>query len=319
MSNAKGRVAEAYTGSPSSKKTDVFFNYSARGEVVDTWESTPNSGGYYGSAASYWANGLINVLTTGGQAGLPSWTFSPEGEGRVYSIVTNTSSPLVSNATYGIWGLTNVTYGSGDSDVFTLDRNTGRETGYTFNVNGSAVVTGTPSWNANGTLAGLQITDTYNGINTQTCTNTYDFVMRLVANNCGSTWSQSFSYDAFGNIATSGSQTFLPTYTPSTNRYATIPGVTPTYDGNGNLTYDGFHHYTFDAEGNVTQVDSLRVTYDALGRWVERFNGSTYSQAWYTPTGDLLATMLGQSLASAYIHLPGGGIAYYSPSGLYSY
>jgi hypothetical protein len=46
MSNAKGRLAEAYTGTSGSKTTDLGFSYSARGEVTDAWESTPNSGGF---------------------------------------------------------------------------------------------------------------------------------------------------------------------------------------------------------------------------------------------------------------------------------
>jgi len=47
-----------------------------------------------------------------------------------------------------------VNYGSGDSDSFTYDPNTGRMTQYQYNVNGSAL-TGTLGWNANGTLGAL--------------------------------------------------------------------------------------------------------------------------------------------------------------------
>ena len=39
-------VRGAYTGSVMSKKTDLGFSYSSRGEVTDTYESTANSGGY---------------------------------------------------------------------------------------------------------------------------------------------------------------------------------------------------------------------------------------------------------------------------------
>jgi hypothetical protein len=66
---------------------------------------------------------------------------------------------------------------------------------------------------------------------------------------CGATkWQQNFSYDAFGNITktvpTGGTGlSFQPTYN-SSNRYQSLPGFTPTYDANGNLTADGTHTYS---------------------------------------------------------------------------
>src|SRR5213078_4482982 len=43
MANAKTRLAEAYTctGTCSTKKTDLGFSYTARGEMADVWQSTP--------------------------------------------------------------------------------------------------------------------------------------------------------------------------------------------------------------------------------------------------------------------------------------
>ncbi len=69
MANAKGRLAEAYTGSGTScpiatKITDVGISYSARGEVIDVYESTSHSSGYYHVSASYWPHGLLNQLTS---------------------------------------------------------------------------------------------------------------------------------------------------------------------------------------------------------------------------------------------------------------
>jgi YD repeat-containing protein len=77
---------------------------------------------------------------------------------------------------------------------------------------------------------------------TQTCTNQYDDLTRLVSNNCGSAWSQTFTYDAFGNISKSGTASFQPTCNLTTNRYNTIPGAAPAYDADGNVTADGFHN-----------------------------------------------------------------------------
>src|SRR5258708_28005688 len=51
MLNAKTRLAEAYTSTatscPGATTVDEGFSYSARGEVNDVWEKTPNSSGYY--------------------------------------------------------------------------------------------------------------------------------------------------------------------------------------------------------------------------------------------------------------------------------
>ncbi len=82
-----------------------------------------------------------------------------------------------------------------------------------------------------------------------------------------------------GNISksvlpTSNGQTFQPTYNLSTNRYSTLPGTTPARDNNGNLTSDGFHTYTWDAEGRLQHIEFLNSTwiFDALGRPVEKTN-----------------------------------------------
>jgi hypothetical protein len=80
---------------------------------------------------------------------------------------TGTSYNL-STFTYG------VTFGSGDSDQLTLDQYTGRMTTYTYNVNGKAD-TGQMTWNANGSLQKLGITDNITGTSdTQTCSYTHD-------------------------------------------------------------------------------------------------------------------------------------------------
>ena len=53
MANAAGRLAEAYTGP--SKTTHLRFSYSVRGEVADTWQKSPSSGGYHNLHQTNWA------------------------------------------------------------------------------------------------------------------------------------------------------------------------------------------------------------------------------------------------------------------------
>jgi RHS repeat-associated protein len=122
-------------------------------------------------------------------------------------------------------------------------------------------------------------------------------------------------------LAKAGSISFQPTYNAGTNRYSTLPGGTPAYDANGFLNVDGYHIYSYDAEGKNTLIDSSTVamTYDALGRWVERAAGGGYTQAIYSPDGRKLALASGQSVATAYVALPGGAVVRYTGSGLDTY
>ena len=156
--------------------------------------------------------------------------------------------------------------------------------------------------------------------NSQSCAYVYDDLTRLGSANCGSSiWSQTFSYDAFGNIAKavptgSTGMTFQSVYTGSTNRLSSVGNVNPTYDNNGNLKYDTFHNLTWDAEGNMLNVDSttVQVTYDAFGRAVEQNRGGSYTQIVYATYGGKLALMNGTTLVKAFVALPGGPTAVYA-------
>ncbi len=179
---------------------------------------------------------------------------------------------------------------------------------------------GNLTWNQNGTLGSLAITDPFNSANTQTCAYAHDDLARLASANCGAAASQTFSYDAFGNISKSGSPyAFQPTYNAATNRFATIPGITPAYDANGNVTYDGSHNYSWDADGNSVTLDGVGLTFDALDRMVEQNRSGSYTQSVYAPTGGKLALMSGQTLQKAFVPLPGQATAVYTSTGLDHY
>ncbi len=89
MTNAKVRLAEAYTGA--SKTTDLGFSYTARGEVADVYQSSAHSGGYYHVGQTYWANGLVNTLNLNLSG--PSWTYNPDGEGRALKVSASLYGP----------------------------------------------------------------------------------------------------------------------------------------------------------------------------------------------------------------------------------
>jgi len=180
-------------------------------------------------------------------------------------------------------------------------------------------VVGNLTWNPLGTLASLSITDPFNSADAQTCSYSHDDLTRIASANCGSIWSQTFSYDAFGNINKSGSMSFGATYSPTTNHMTLIGSSTPTYDSNGNVTNDFLHTYTWDANGRPTTADGVGLSYDALGRMVEQNRNSVYTEIVYAPKGGKLALMSGSTMQKGFVPLTGGSMAVYNTSGLAYY
>jgi hypothetical protein len=76
-----------------------------------------------------------------------------------------------------------VNFGSGDYDSFTYDPNTGRMTQYMATITGSSAY-GTMTWNANGSLYSVALTDPFNSADTGTCQHTYDDLARVSQVNC---------------------------------------------------------------------------------------------------------------------------------------
>ena len=329
-SNTLGRMAEAETdtcASPitqSSIITDEWFSYDKDGRLTDVYELTPNSGGYYHTTVGYFSNGVVSSLS--GLPGYAAYSYTVDGEGRPNTAVQGTTT-LINGVTFNAASQpTLVKIGQFDQDTYTYDPATGRMTNYTFSVN-SGSESGALTWNANGSLRQLAITDGFNSGGTQTCnfgTSSvmgYDDLGRLLSDNCGSVWSQTFSYDQYDNVTKSGNITWNPGYNSANNRY-TLAGT--SYDAAGNLLYDSFNTYTWDAYGKMTTVTSGQgtvvcgtsgfcVTYDAFGRAVERNYQGTYKQILYSPLGKT-AVMTGQTVTNAYVPLPGGESSMYANS-----
>jgi RHS repeat-associated protein len=297
----------------SSIITDEWSSYSARGETNEVWESTPHSGGYYHPTSAYWANGALNTLWI---SGLPVISYTRDGEGRASAVSATSGQNPVSSTSYNPGSqVTGVTFGSGDSDALTFDPNTGRETQYKFTVNGSSEVSNL-NWNQNGSLSSLGITDPFNAGNTQSCTYVHDDLSRIQSAGCGSVWSQTFSYDPFGNVTKSGSISWMPGYSSSTNRYR-LGGT--SYDADGNVLNDTFHTYGWNADGKMVSMDSMSLTYDAFGRRVEQNQSGTYTEIVYTPMGTKLGLFRGQGIQQVYVPLPRGDVAEYLSWGLSHY
>jgi RHS repeat-associated protein len=308
MQHTTNRLAEAYTSTSSNgtKVTDLGFSYSARGDKTDVYELTPNSGGYYHTTATYNANGTLATL--GGVPGRPTWSFGldPMGRFKTLSEATNcngTCLSLVRSAFYSFGRPVTINYGSGDTDSFVYSATTGMESSYTLR-QGSNKIADTLTWFPTGQLSKQVFTDTVTPANAQTCTYSYDALARLSSDNCGSAWSQTFTYDQFGNIAKSGSLSFAATYN-NKNEIATLGSNVPTYDASGNLltiNTGTLHTYTWDAENRVASIDGKTVIYDALDHVVEE---GPALQILYGPTGKI-GVQSGQTNTRTYLGLPKG-------------
>jgi RHS repeat-associated protein len=84
-----------------------------------------------------------------------------------------------------------------------------------------------------------------------------------------------FSYDAFGNMISSGNFNFQQSYTTANQ----LSGW--AYDPSGNLVNDGLGNtYAYDAEGKITGVGGYTYVYDADGNRVSK-SGSTAIDHFY--------------------------------------
>ena len=330
--NVNGRVVNANVvpdcNSPIS--VDEWFSYDANGRATDVWESTPHSGGYYHTTEGYWANNAIQSL--GGIPGYTTINYGVDGEGRPSTAQQGTTKIVCdstcsqSSTTFDSGGNPRVVNigGTSDNDTYTYDPNTGRMNSYTFTVGATPNSTsGGLTWNQNGTLRQLAITDGFNAGGTQACnfgTSTvmgYDDLGRLLNANCGSLWSQSFSYDQYSNITKAGSISWAcASCYNGKNQYNTAISSLISYDANGRLLDDSFHKYTWDGYGNLSTItgangtitcgtSGICLTYDAFGRMVEKNVSGTYTEVLYSPVGKT-AIMQGQTTTQAYLPLPAG-------------
>jgi RHS repeat-associated protein len=136
----------------------------------------------------------------------------------------------------------------------------------------------------------------------------YDDLGRLLSDNCGSVWAQTFSYDQYDNLTKAGSSTWNPGYNSANNHYNI-----GSYDNSGNILNDTFHTYAWGPYNKMSSIDSSAcgtngecVTYDALGRIVETSAGGVNTELWYTQMGKTVY-MHGATPSYAYWPTPGGG------------
>jgi RHS repeat-associated protein len=184
-----------------------------------------------------------STFVTGG----PYWTNTYDAIGRLTSVWTSylnpsTSGYLINGVTYNALNeATGATLGNGLSESWGYDHE-GHNTSYSA---GSLYSYSSLTYNPLLTNSA----DSVNGNRSYT----YDALNRLATSGDG-TNNFSYSYDRWGNrwnqTVTKGSGP-QPSYSFNTNNQS----GSFTYDAAGNITNDGFHTYSYDAEGRVLKVD----------------------------------------------------------------
>jgi RHS repeat-associated protein len=158
---------------------------------------------------------------------------------------------------------------------------------------------------------------------TRTQSFTYDSLNRLLTAGDQTHWSNSYVYDAWGNLYQKNPGS-LPgenlSKVPDANNH--LSGL--TYDAGGNVTNDGLGGiFTYDGENRIATAGGVTYTYDAYGRRIKKSSGINY---WYGPGGAALAETDSAGNWTNYIFFGGrrlarnvsGDIKYYITDHLHS-
>jgi RHS repeat-associated protein len=331
MVEAETDNCDVYPPTAASIITDEWFSYDKDGRVTTQWQSTPHSTQYYEAIATY-TGPVITALQLASPS-LYTVTYGLDGEGRWDSqsdsnrtFVTGPTNGSMYNAAGQALNV-QLTGTTPDQDTYTYDPNTGRMKTFEFEVgNTPANLTGTLTWNPNGTLKELQVVDGFNSGGSETCysnptsaTGTgYDDLLRLVGFDCGSgNWGQTFSLDQYDNLTKaviSGRTgvTYNPGFSSTTNQ---VTGA--TYDSSGDMTNNGngavygwnpFNKLAWTAgSGTPTCGTNGRCpTYDAFGRMVEFSYLGNWTELWQVQVPGASISMNGTTANFGVWPAPGG-------------
>lgn len=264
---ASGRlVAVTYGGGSGG----TYRGYDARGAVLRQHQQTDAVN--YLNEAAYRLNGSMQSQTypsVPGAGDRRTVNYTNDNAGRLASLSSAATSyaPAASVSSIGYsapGGLSSQTYGN--NLIHTVTYNSRLQTNeIKLGTSGAPTSNGSITYNY-GTTANngnLQSTSYAGGGLSYTQTFGYDELNRLTTSQEGASWSQTNSYDKYGNRSIVGGTL---NFTASNNR---ITGW--SYDAAGNLLNDGAHAYTFDAENKIYKIDGISAyVYDGEGQRVRK-------------------------------------------------
>ncbi len=114
--------------------------------------------------------------------------------------------------------------------------------------------------------------------NNRTQNFTYDSMNRITqGNSTGSSWGETFTIDAWGNLTNRGPVAGKTNYEPLSAAPASVQNRLPgfSYDAAGNMTVNGSATYTYDGDNRLTNTAGYTYTYDGDGKRVKKCNACT--------------------------------------------
>jgi len=266
---ATGRLVAVTYGAGSSAGT--YRGYDALGRVVRQYQQT-DAVNYLVEATYNQASYMITETypSVPGAGDRRTVIYVPDAAGRVGSLSTSATSYAPAASVSGIGyashnGIATESFGNSLVHAVTYN-NRLQPTQIKLGTTGTptsavSIIYDYGTTNNNGNLlsvsyagGGLSYTQTFG----------YDAVNRLTTSQEGASWSQTNSYDRYGNRSVGGNLS----YSASSN-HITNSGY--AYDASGNLTNDTVHSYSFDAANRIIKVDNtLAYVYDGEGRRVRK-------------------------------------------------
>jgi RHS repeat-associated protein len=309
--NVKGRLAVMGAFTSSADHTGALFSYDLMGNVTTMWQCAPStcptSSGQLSRPALAFTYDLAGNLTGefDGASGTIAYGRSPAGEvtsitNQSYNNLPYNPPNLVSNIVNGPNGPALFSLGNGLTGVRSYD-SMGRINGgwVCSGSSGASCSGGTQIYGFTAGWSGSQMIGSCDTTLSQCIGYGYDQFNRLSSRTVTSGTAQNFqySYDRYGNrwsqtvtAGTGPSPSVSFNQSPNNNQITTAGYA---YDAAGNMTHDGFHYYTYDAEGNILNVDAgstAQYVYDAMNRRVRVQTASSTNEYLFDYAGRRTST-----------------------------
>ncbi|HKW76357.1 MAG TPA: RHS repeat-associated core domain-containing protein, partial [Terriglobales bacterium] len=304
---AAGRVTKITDAAGSES-----YQYDAMGRVIQCTRVI--GANTYVTSYSYTLDGRLASMT------YPSGrvvTDQYDNIGRLTQVGAGGSSLLNINSYNAAGQALGFTYGNGTQAAFTYNAQL-QVASILYGPSTAPVLSLSYDWGGttdDGLLAGV----TDNANSARSTSYSYDQLRRLVQAQTvdlasANTWNLQFTYDRYGNrltqTAAGGTASMPPNQVavdPTTNRISTA-GY--SYDGDGDVTAEGGHTYTYDAEHRLIHVDGAAnsYVYDGSGQRVNR-NGTYYVYAGTHVIAEYAAGALAASPTTEYIYARGKRLA----------
>ncbi|MDE1161933.1 MAG: hypothetical protein PW792_08295 [Acidobacteriaceae bacterium] len=332
LGSSKGQMTSFATGSSIG-----FLGYDAGGRVKLLIScTTANCATGSATQQNYSFDAIGNLLSASDGTGhTTGYTYDVASEPlTASSLYGSVSTPIVSGASYGAYGLLSTTLGNGLIALNSYDGLGRPSSKYLCSGSASAgCAGGSTLYGMTATWSGKEMTSASDTVLNQSMNYGYDEFNRLASKTVtsGTTQNLTFTYDRYGNrlgqASSSGDPSVSATFnaanqiTSLASSTRSAAGLPYSYDAAGNMTSDGLYTYTYDAEGNViasSGVSSSSYVYDAMNRRIGVTNSGTTNNFVFNSSGSRVATLdSAGNVVSENVYFGGSSIALFNASGLH--